>query len=457
MAMEALKKTVLSKFSAEVGENVANLMIKEVVANVDRPGMGVRLVEEGELEWIMQVIDYSLQLGLANNRDFETVQSAVRVYVAWLTTITSSPHPSAPTPMIKSPLNYFSRLLDSLLAIFLPRSTENLFPPTIINRQAAEIRQVLGAVRVLYKRAEMAQKENIVEMWSRILLFLKSANSILLSKPCWPDELGSVMAGDLSENLFDCWVVAAIQGRIPTKSYWKMLSINAQQWITHVPVIEWWGRKLLALTVIVVKKSFGEDYCDIKLTDDIYNNIDLSDLKEIWWQLFTLFGNVSKIPGQAEKICLENGTSPNLGLVVAEQAGLSFFLTLEIMARIVSIFNADVTVSLDLHENDDIMAQCIEYQNVNGTSSNGTRFQRQSNMSTTSSNFSTAVDKNEESQSTLTSVQHQSGNLKKIQIAMNSQGSAKNGSLGKPIVNPSPVPNRNAKFSAKAGLHHATK
>ncbi|CAD5217462.1 unnamed protein product [Bursaphelenchus xylophilus] len=437
MEEAASRKTVLSKFSTDVGENVANLMVKEVVATVDKPGMGVKLVDEQELEWVMQVLDYSLQLKMSTNREFETVQSAVRVYVAWLTTITTHPHPSAPPPMLKNPLNYFCRLLDALLAAFHPRSADYCNYNTLVTRQATEIRQILGSVRVLYRRMEAAHKEHDAEMWSRVLLFVKSANNILLSKPCWPDELGNVMAADLAEHLFDCWVLAAIQGKIPTKSYWKMLSMNAQQWITHVPVIEWWGRKLLALTVIIVKQTFGEDYSDIKVADEsLYKSAEISQLREIWWQLLTLFGNPAKITDQAEKICLENGVEATLNQVVTDQSTLSFFLAIHIFAQIVDIFYGDSNVSIDLHENEELNSQFLDFQK-HAAENSAKNFHRQSNMSTTSSNHSNLERQNDENQSTLT--QNGNGNFKKLHA----------------INQHSPVPNRNSKLSAKASLHHA--
>lgn len=49
--------SVLAQFSGEVGEQVASLLVREVVDAVDRPGApgGFRAHTEPDLEWIMQV------------------------------------------------------------------------------------------------------------------------------------------------------------------------------------------------------------------------------------------------------------------------------------------------------------------------------------------------------------------------------------------------------------------
>lgn len=54
------------------------------------------------------MLDHSLQLRLASPRDFDTVRAAVRVYLAWLSSIGTQPHPACPAPMLKSPEKYFS-------------------------------------------------------------------------------------------------------------------------------------------------------------------------------------------------------------------------------------------------------------------------------------------------------------------------------------------------------------
>lgn len=48
------------------------------------------------------------------------------------------------------------------------------------------------------------------------------------------EEIGSVMAADLSQTLFELWVQAAFREYIPSPSYWKTLSSLCRKWIIQV-------------------------------------------------------------------------------------------------------------------------------------------------------------------------------------------------------------------------------
>jgi hypothetical protein len=63
---------------------------------------------------------------------------------------------------------------------------------------------------------------------------MSSTNS-LLRKPAWPEELGSVMAADLSEVLFDAWTQASLFGKIAAPQiYWMKLGELAANWVSYV-------------------------------------------------------------------------------------------------------------------------------------------------------------------------------------------------------------------------------
>lgn len=55
-----------------------------------------------------------------------------------------------------------------------------------------------------------------------------------INKKTFLDEIGCIVGNDLSRNLFDCWVEAALQEFIPSPSYWRTLATLTTKWIQHV-------------------------------------------------------------------------------------------------------------------------------------------------------------------------------------------------------------------------------
>lgn len=60
--------------------------------------------------------------------------------------------------------------------------------------------------------------------------------------------------------LFDLWSRAVANEVIPSPAYWRTLAVLCRRWRHHVAVVEVWARKVLALTVMVVRQMYGNDY-----------------------------------------------------------------------------------------------------------------------------------------------------------------------------------------------------
>lgn len=106
--------TVLACFTPEAGESVAYVLIRELIDHVDRPSVSassplprIQFGDDNQLQWIMQVVNHAFFLPMHNTRDYDTVRSAVRIYLAWLTGVATESHPACPKPLILDPIKYF--------------------------------------------------------------------------------------------------------------------------------------------------------------------------------------------------------------------------------------------------------------------------------------------------------------------------------------------------------------
>lgn len=163
----------------------------------------------------------------------------------------------------------------------------------------------------------------------------------------------------------------------------------------QVPVIEWWARKVLPLTVLMSRKVFGPDHCNVhvcKMTISSKNSLLAADerllaayekldvsvqeagaavseparsgalLRQTWWQMLALLGDAALIPARAERVCAAQDADSALQQHVQDQAALSFFLAVQVFARVVDLLCGEARVSLDLHETDELTAQWQDAQ-----------------------------------------------------------------------------------------------
>ncbi|KIH64576.1 hypothetical protein ANCDUO_05114 [Ancylostoma duodenale] len=134
-----------------------------------------------------------------------------------------------------------------------------------IERQAREVETVLDAIRALTHSASRKYQN---EVWARTLSFLLNSADLLLADPLSPEEMGMRVGSRVVDTLFDLWFHAVLNEEIPSPTYWRTLAALCRRWRHHVTVVESWARKLLALTVLVCRKMYGEEYCRISIHDE---------------------------------------------------------------------------------------------------------------------------------------------------------------------------------------------
>ncbi|KAH7729802.1 hypothetical protein AAVH_02276 [Aphelenchoides avenae] len=390
-----VKPSILEQFSEETGETVSHLLIAELVENVDRPASaGVRLEREQDLEWIMQVINHAFSLPFRSTRDYETIRAAVRIYLAWSTALTSEVHKACPKSLREQPGRYFRKILDALRALFLPRRVFGN-DASVIARQGNEIRNVLTALRHLTSGTSLVD-EYRDEVWSRCLLFLMASTDQLLAQPAGPEEIGSVMAADLAQTLFELWVQAALHELIPSPSYWKTLSTLCRKWIIQVPVIECWARELLPLTVLLVQSFYGKAYCNIRIANErslqcfgeLNEDGTTDTLREAWHRFLHLFGNPARFLQYGDEFMQNYNVSQAAASYYSAQASLSFFYAVVTICKMVDLFYGDPTIVIDFHESDELLGHWMDARRALLDESSKLTQQnsshRSSNLSTTS-------------------------------------------------------------------------
>ena len=87
---------------------MCHALIRELVERVDRPQPAAARIESAqELEWVMQVVNHALALPFNSPANVETLSAAVRIYLAWSTSLTREPHACCPAPLREHPDLYF--------------------------------------------------------------------------------------------------------------------------------------------------------------------------------------------------------------------------------------------------------------------------------------------------------------------------------------------------------------
>uniref|UniRef100_A0A1I7Z3Y0 RALGAPB_N domain-containing protein n=1 Tax=Steinernema glaseri TaxID=37863 RepID=A0A1I7Z3Y0_9BILA len=348
-----VRESILSNFSTEAANNVSYLLVRELVENVDKPHWnGVKLENDQQVEWVMQVIGHAFSLSLSTAKDIETIRAAIRIYLCWSSALTPDVHASVPEALRTHPDRYFRKMIESLRSLFLPKGKNELCAElNDVHKKEMEL-----TLRALQNLTLTTVDEYKDEVWSRSLLFLMASTDQMLSNPqlALPESIGTLMAPELIHTLFDSWIHAAFFGFIPSPAYWKTLSTLCQRWTHHVSVVECWARKLLSLSVLIVQGMYGKDYCQIvpsDLTVLKYENLSVPEdddsgdctLQCIWFRLLHLLGNPAKF--------LSSQNSPEENHAYIEgQKSLCFFVAVTAVSKLVNLFYGDSSFTIDFNE-----------------------------------------------------------------------------------------------------------
>ncbi|VDO31170.1 unnamed protein product [Onchocerca flexuosa] len=278
-------------------------------------------------------------------------------------------------------------LLDSLRMLFIRKNNGSNTSVTA-TQQAHEIENVLRTVVQSLTNCDGKQQDII---WPAVLKFLLNATDLLLSGQTCIDDVTSIMASKITKTLLDVFLCAARLEQIPSPTYWKTLSFLSKRWRHQVSFIENWARKVISLSVIIVREIYGENYCPITITDEQVklflanskkttgNSGTLSVLHVCWFQLMHLIGNPASVisfePRTARAVPLNvlsamittDGAMDSDGNPLVEKfdeelteftvSSLKrcFFITSAAVMKLVDVFYGDSRVVIGFEESDELM------------------------------------------------------------------------------------------------------
>lgn len=116
-------KSVLEKFSPNVGKEVALSIVRHLAVNlgITQPAEPSSLCTDKDVQWCMEVICYGLSLSLAEH---DTIRDCVNVYCEWLSALYSNPKISVPRPIVEDPNFYARKIISHFHNLFVPRKGE---------------------------------------------------------------------------------------------------------------------------------------------------------------------------------------------------------------------------------------------------------------------------------------------------------------------------------------------
>lgn len=283
---EAQSSSVLNKFPASAGKEVAVSVVKQLASNlgITQNAEPSHLVKDDEVIWCMDVICFGLSLPL---QEHETLKDCVNVYCEWLTALHPNPRISVPKPICDDPNMYCRRIINHFHNLFVPRQGESADK---INRQAVLCHRVL---RTLQQTAQISQTMNR-DTWESLLLFLLAINEILLAPPTVKDDVGDQLCERVLSVLFEVWLLACVRC-FPSPSLWKTLQESCALWRHRIALIEQWNRVNLALTSRVIQFMYGPTFPELKISDEdaqlIPSGITNDCIAQTWYRFLRTIGN----------------------------------------------------------------------------------------------------------------------------------------------------------------------
>ncbi|XP_037904139.1 ral GTPase-activating protein subunit beta isoform X8 [Hermetia illucens] len=282
----AQSQSVLNKFPASAGREVAVSVVKQLATNlgITQNAEPSHLVKDEEVVWCMDVICFGLSLPL---QEHETIKDCVNVYCEWMTALHPSPRISVPKPICEDPNLYARRMINHFHNLFVPRQGET---SDTINRQAVLCHRVL---RTLQQTAQISQIMTR-ETWESLLLFLLAINEVLLAPPTVKDDVGDQLCERVLSVLFEVWLLACVRC-FPSPSLWKTLQESCAIWRHRIALVEQWNRVNLALTARLLEFTYGPTFPELKIVEEdaqlIPNGMTNDCIAQTWYRFLRTIGN----------------------------------------------------------------------------------------------------------------------------------------------------------------------
>uniref|UniRef100_A0A1A9UMW0 Rap-GAP domain-containing protein n=1 Tax=Glossina austeni TaxID=7395 RepID=A0A1A9UMW0_GLOAU len=278
--------SVLNKFPASAGREVAVSVVKQLASNlgITQNAEPSHLVKDEEVNWCMDVICFGLTLPL---QEHETIKDCVNVYCEWLTALHPQPRISVPKPICEDANMYCRKIVNHFHNLFVPRHGESA---DTINRQAVLCHRVL---RTLQQTAQISQTMDR-QTWEALLLFLLAINETLLAPPTIKDDVGDQLCERVLSVLFEVWLLACVRC-FPSPSLWKTLQESCSIWRHRVALIDQWNRVNLALTARLLDFTYGSAFPELKISEEDAQLIPagMTDdcVAQTWYRFLRTIGN----------------------------------------------------------------------------------------------------------------------------------------------------------------------
>uniref|UniRef100_A0A1A9W0F5 Rap-GAP domain-containing protein n=1 Tax=Glossina brevipalpis TaxID=37001 RepID=A0A1A9W0F5_9MUSC len=278
--------SVLNKFPASAGREVAVSVVKQLASNlgITQNAEPSHLVKDEEVNWCMDVICFGLTLPL---QEHETIKDCVNVYCEWLTALHPQPRISVPKPICEDANMYCRKIVNHFHNLFVPRHGESA---DTINRQAVLCHRVL---RTLQQTAQISQTMDR-QTWEALLLFLLAINETLLAPPTIKDDVGDQLCERVLSVLFEVWLLACVRC-FPSPSLWKTLQESCAVWRHRIALIDQWNRVNLALTARLLDFTYGSAFPELKISEEdaqlIPPNMSDDCVAQTWYRFLRTIGN----------------------------------------------------------------------------------------------------------------------------------------------------------------------
>ncbi|XP_055376412.1 ral GTPase-activating protein subunit beta isoform X12 [Condylostylus longicornis] len=285
-ASGAQSQSVLNKFPASAGKEVAVNVVRQLASNlgITQNAEPSHLVKDEEVLWCMDVICYGLSLPL---QEHETIKDCVNVYCEWMTALHPNPKICVPKPIIEDPNMYCRKIINHFHNLFVPRHGEST---DVINRQTVLCHRVLRTLQQTAQISQIIERET----WEVLLLFLLAINDILLAPPTVKDDVGDQLCERVLSVLFEVWLLACVRC-FPSPSLWKTLQETCCNWRHRITLVEQWNRVNLILTARLLEFSYGSSFPELKVLEEdaqlIPAGMTNDCIAQTWYRFLRIIGS----------------------------------------------------------------------------------------------------------------------------------------------------------------------
>ncbi|XP_055376410.1 ral GTPase-activating protein subunit beta isoform X10 [Condylostylus longicornis] len=294
-ASGAQSQSVLNKFPASAGKEVAVNVVRQLASNlgITQNAEPSHLVKDEEVLWCMDVICYGLSLPL---QEHETIKDCVNVYCEWMTALHPNPKICVPKPIIEDPNMYCRKIINHFHNLFVPRHGEIFtflyldYGTDVINRQTVLCHRVLRTLQQTAQISQIIERET----WEVLLLFLLAINDILLAPPTVKDDVGDQLCERVLSVLFEVWLLACVRC-FPSPSLWKTLQETCCNWRHRITLVEQWNRVNLILTARLLEFSYGSSFPELKVLEEdaqlIPAGMTNDCIAQTWYRFLRIIGS----------------------------------------------------------------------------------------------------------------------------------------------------------------------